>query len=412
MKRWLVFGLSGQVGAALQAALTGSAVELVAVSRQPRPRVPGVTWLQAALAPGLDPGRDFDALLSLGPLDAFVDWFEGSALAPSRVVALGSTSVHSKVDSPDPEERALASRLKQCEARLAAACASRGSALALLRPTLIYGGGERSLSRIVALARRWRWLPLPSSACGLRQPVHAGDLATAVLACLESPLPIAGSYDLPGGETLAYDEMIRRVLAAAVPGARLLRLPGPLFRIVVRGLRALGLRGAGDAATGDSGVTARLFGSFLSWLNDHTSDVFVIATCNNLAALPPEFTRAERFDGIFFLDLPTALEREQIWEISRQEFGLASPEQRPLDTHWTGAEIKACCRLAALLDLPLLDAAKLIVPIATTAAESIGALRAWAQGRCLSAQQPGLYQIPKEFQSSPGRRLTGRASSN
>lgn len=173
-----------------------------------------------------------------------------------------------------------------------------------------------------------------------------------------------------------------------------------------------GLRGAGDSSSGDSGVTARLFGSFLSWLNDHTSDVFVIATCNNLAALPPEFTRAERFDGIFFLDLPTALEREQIWEISLREFGIASPSQRPIDTHWTGAEIKACCRLAALLDLSLLDAAKLVVPIATTAAEAIASLRTWAQGRCLSAHQPGLYQIPKEFQSSPGRRLTGRASNN
>ncbi|MCA9095282.1 MAG: AAA family ATPase [Planctomycetaceae bacterium] len=173
-----------------------------------------------------------------------------------------------------------------------------------------------------------------------------------------------------------------------------------------------GFRGSGDAASGDSGVGARLFGTFLSWLNDHTSDVFVIATCNNLAALPPEFARAERFDGIFFLDLPTSPERQEIWELSLAQYGLSAKQQRPIDTHWTGAEIKACCRLAALLELPLLDAAKLIVPIATTAAESISTLRNWAQGRCLSAHQTGLYQIPKEFQKQGGRRLTGRASTN
>ncbi|MCA9095852.1 MAG: AAA family ATPase, partial [Planctomycetaceae bacterium] len=173
-----------------------------------------------------------------------------------------------------------------------------------------------------------------------------------------------------------------------------------------------GFRGISDTASGDSGVSARLFGNFLSWLNDHTSDVFVIATCNNLAALPPEFARAERFDGIFFLDLPTAPERQEIWELYLAQFNLSSKQQRPIDTHWTGAEIKACCRLAALLDLTLLDAAKLIVPVATTAAESISSLRNWAQGRCLSAHQPGLYQIPKEFQTQAGRRLSGRASSN
>ena len=246
MKRWLVFGLSGQVGVALREARPAGGPELVAVSREPRSPAPGLTWLQAALVPGLDPGEGFDAVISLGPLDHFVDWFEASTLAPSRVVALGSTSVHSKAASPDPAERALASRLKLAESRLASTCAARGSALALLRPTLIYGGGERSLSRMVGLARRWRWLPLPTGATGRRQPVHAGDLANAVLACLDSPIPIAGSYDLPGGETLAYDEMVRRVLAVAAPGARLVRLPGPLFRIGMRSLRALGLQGAGE----------------------------------------------------------------------------------------------------------------------------------------------------------------------
>ncbi len=61
---------------------------------------------------------------------------------------------------------------------------------------------------------------------------------------------------------------------------------------------------SGVNGSGDSGVSSRMFGTFLSWLNDHTSDVFVVCTSNDMSKLPPEFGRSERFDGIFFLDLP------------------------------------------------------------------------------------------------------------
>ncbi|MCD0459078.1 AAA family ATPase, partial [Roseiconus lacunae] len=64
----------------------------------------------------------------------------------------------------------------------------------------------------------------------------------------------------------------------------------------------------------------------------------------------------------------------------------------PDDATWTGAEIKACCRLAALLDLPLAQAAQNIVPVATTSAESVQRLRQWADGRCLSADEPGVFR--------------------
>lgn len=246
MKRWLVFGLSGQVGVAFHGALATGEAGLLAVSRQPRADAPGLTWLRAGYDDPFRVPGEFDAVISFGPLDRFASWFETSGLSPPRVVALGSTSVHSKAASPDPAERELARRLADSEARLEAACRARGAALCLLRPTLIYGGGERSLSRIVALARRWRYLPLPADAHGLRQPVHAGDLAAATLACLRSAEPVHGRYDLPGGETLTYGEMLRRTLAVAVPQARLISLPGPVFRAGVRTLRVLGLRGAGE----------------------------------------------------------------------------------------------------------------------------------------------------------------------
>lgn len=252
---WLVFGLSGQVGVAFAQALAASDPPCLAPSRRPRAPHPGVRWVEAGLAEFVAPaGASVVAIASLGPLDAFADWLERSPLAPARVVALGSTSVHGKRDSPDPAERALALALRTAELRLAAVAAERGFALTVLRPTLIYGNGrDHSLSRLVALARRWRWLPLPAGARGLRQPVHVEDVAAAVLACLREPRPRPGFFDLPGGETLPFGEMVDRALAAGAPGARRLPLPMPLFRL---GLLAMGLPGRG--AGPGRGFLARL----------------------------------------------------------------------------------------------------------------------------------------------------------
>jgi hypothetical protein len=151
------------------------------------------------------------------------------------------------------------------------------------------------------------------------------------------------------------------------------------------------LAGSSSSGQTDSGVTARLFGSLLTWLNDHTSDVFFIATANDVSKLPPEFARAERFDGVFFLDLPGKKQREAIWDIYVGQYGLDANQPKPDDTNWTGAEIKSCCRLASLLDVPLVQAAQNVVPVAVTAGDKIESLRQWASGRVLSADQPGIY---------------------
>jgi SpoVK/Ycf46/Vps4 family AAA+-type ATPase len=172
-----------------------------------------------------------------------------------------------------------------------------------------------------------------------------------------------------------------------------------------------GLSGAASSGQTDSGVTARLFGTFLTWLNDHASDVFVVATCNDFSKLPSEFGRAERFDGLFFLDLPGTNEKGAIWQLYLRQFGLYAQQRLPSDQSWTGAEIRACCRLAALLDIPLVEAAKNIVPIAVTASESVERLRHWASGRCLDASRSGLYQYAGSSAKTP-RRVSRDASNN
>ncbi|MCE9554682.1 MAG: AAA family ATPase [Planctomycetes bacterium] len=171
-----------------------------------------------------------------------------------------------------------------------------------------------------------------------------------------------------------------------------------------------GLSGVASSGQSDSGVTARLFGAFLTWLNDHQSDVFVVCTCNDITKLPPEFSRAERFDGIFFLDLPSKEQRERIWSIHLDTFGLDANQAKPNDEEWTGAEIRSCCRLAALLDVPLTAAAQNVVPVARTAAESVERLRTWASGRCLDADQSGMYQ--RNAGTSKRRKISLKPSEN
>jgi len=170
---------------------------------------------------------------------------------------------------------------------------------------------------------------------------------------------------------------------------------------------------SGVAASGqtDSGVAARLFGTLLSWMNDHTSDVYLVATCNDISKLPPEFSRAERFDGIVFLDLPGREEKDAIWDLYRRQFEIDAQEVLPDDRDWTGAEIRACCRLATLLDVPLRQAARNVVPVAVTAAESVDRLRNWASGRCLSANEPGVYRFV-ESGTTRRRRVSTKPSNN
>ena len=173
------------------------------------------------------------------------------------------------------------------------------------------------------------------------------------------------------------------------------------------------LSGIAGSGAGDSGVSARLFGSLLTWLSDHTSDVFFIGTSNDVSKLPPEFSRAERFDAVFFLDTPGSAEKAAIWPIHLGRYGLLSDSdhvRRPDDGEWTGAEIAACCRLSALLDLSLKEAADHVVPVAVTAAESVHRLRAWATGRCLDASRPGMY-LRGAADPKPTRRVS-RPSSN
>jgi len=172
------------------------------------------------------------------------------------------------------------------------------------------------------------------------------------------------------------------------------------------------LSGTSGSGQNDSGVASRMLGTLLSWMNDHTSNVYLIATCNDISRMPPELTRAERFDGIVFLDLPGREQKDRIWDQYIALFQLDGDQRRPVDEGWTGAEIRSCCRLAALLDLPLHQAAQNVVPVSATAAESVERLREWASGRCLDADKGGIYRYGSNTANARRRVSRARPSEN
>ena len=250
MKTALAFGASGQIGVPLLERLRAAGWNIIAVSRAEHADAPALAWKRGDFAnmPPL-PNR-VEALFCCGPLDLFSRWYAESKIEAPRVVAFGSTSVHVKRDSVDPRERDVALRLREGEQRLFDAAAARGARATVLRPTLVYGRGrDATLSRIAGLARRHGRFPLPRGANGLRQPVHADDLAEAAFAVAHADVLSASAYDLPGGETLAYREMVRRVLDCLDPPAKLVELPSTLFRLLLVAAQASGrAKGLGDAA--------------------------------------------------------------------------------------------------------------------------------------------------------------------
>ena len=233
----LLLGASGLVGRALLAA---APERVVAVSRAPQATAAPPRWVTADLY--RDPIHfGGETVLSAGPLDGLVAWLgRENPRGLRRIVALSSTSVHTKQDSADPQERALAARLRDAEALLVAWCASRDVRWTILRPTLIYDDGfGGALGRFVTIARRIGAVALPSDARGLRQPVHAADVAGAMRAALVRESARDHAYDLPGGETLDYRRMVARTLAVAAPGARLLALSPRVFALAAPAMRRL-----------------------------------------------------------------------------------------------------------------------------------------------------------------------------
>jgi hypothetical protein len=198
-----------------------------------------------------------------------------------------------------------------------------------------------------------------------------------------------------------YGSLVGQTEARVRQAIQQLEAMAPCVALIDEVEKALG--GATGGGNGDSGVSSRLFSTLLTWLNDRTSDVFVCCTANDISKLPPEFARSERFDGIWYVDLPNRQQKDDIWSMYTRMFRLDDSQPQPVDDQWSGAEIRSCCRLSALLGVSLIAAAEHVVPVAQTASEGIEKLRSWANGRCLSADTGSVYSYRSDNKGSSKR---------
>jgi uncharacterized protein YbjT (DUF2867 family) len=228
----LVFGGSSQIGHFLLPRLLATGEPVLAVSRHSRSTQAGLQWLAGALPADVPALPSLSAIISFGPLQGLADWLAQVNLDDSpRVVAISSMSAETKRDSSVPSERELSRLLRDGESALAAGCARHGCAWTLLRPTLVYGAGlDRSLSPIARRAMRTRLFPLPQGR-GLRQPVHADDIAQASLAALACPASAGMIVPIGGGERLPASEMFARVRRSLAHTTLPLPLPAWLLRL-------------------------------------------------------------------------------------------------------------------------------------------------------------------------------------
>jgi len=157
--------------------------------------------------------------------------------------------------------------------------------------------------------------------------------------------------------------------------------------------------GGTGSSDSDGGTSSRIFGSFLTWMQEKTSPVFVMATANRIERLPGEFLRKGRFDEIFFVDLPTLEERQAIFNIHlgkrRKEISRFDLVQlAKMSDGFSGAEIEQAI-IAAMYEafaqdreftqLDIIAALKATLPLSRTMTEQVAALRDWARQRARPA---------------------------
>jgi GT2 family glycosyltransferase/nucleoside-diphosphate-sugar epimerase len=238
----VVTGATSQIGKFLLPKLCKSGFRVHALTRHAigGRSVTGerITWHQSnvggvSILPSLERPT---ALIHLAPLPTLLPLVESIAQQGiRRLIAFGSTSRFSKVHSRDAAEQELAKKLIEAEAALQKKCSEYGIVWTLFRPTLIYGcGQDRNVTTIARFVRRFGFFPLVGEGRGLRQPVHADDLAEACIQALECQATFNRAYNLSGGQTLTYFEMVREIFRCVKRSPRIFHTPPQLFHAVLK----------------------------------------------------------------------------------------------------------------------------------------------------------------------------------
>lgn len=233
----LLTGATGQVGSFLLQRLKDLEIESIAVSRQLQVPRFDEKWVVCDLLHD-DPfskAGEVDAWIHAGLLTLTLPWLESAARAGiKRLVSFSSTSVFTKMDSSNDAERELIGSIREAEGDVAEHCKRLGIHWTIFRPTLIYGRGtDQNISFIMDMIRRFGFFPMAGDGSALRQPVHADDLAQAALGVLTQGSAFDCSYNLSGGETLSYREMVTRIFESLNRQPRIVSINPAVYKCAI-----------------------------------------------------------------------------------------------------------------------------------------------------------------------------------
>jgi len=239
--RIIIAGASGQISEFLLPMLLEQGHELYAISRTAR-RDKQIHWLQYDLNDATTVRLpQADLLINAGSL-SFLPGLEPQLVASGvrRLIAFSSTSIFTKSESSDLREKSMIFGLIQCEKEMVAMCERQGIGWTLFRPTLIYSlGRDKNLTLVDKQICRFRCFPLIGSGRGMRQPVHASDLAKACVQALETGATVNHAYNLSGGEVLSYRDMVARLFERRGLPVRMIPVPVLLLRALIMLLRMI-----------------------------------------------------------------------------------------------------------------------------------------------------------------------------
>jgi len=240
-----VIGATSLIGAGLLPLLVDYGYDVVAFSRQAllvqqQSARRGVVWrlLSTIYSHDEEPITKWICLAPIWVLPEYFSLFLHYEV--KNIVAVSSTSLFTKGLSSDSAEKELVSKLTEGE-QLFINWAEKNQVLwTILRPTLTYGlGRDSNISVIARSIQRFTFFPLLGAAQGLRQPVHAHDVALGCLVALNAEKAFNRYYNISGGETLSYREMIGRVFSAMGRKQRFVTFPFWFFRLALMFLRLL-----------------------------------------------------------------------------------------------------------------------------------------------------------------------------
>jgi nucleoside-diphosphate-sugar epimerase len=239
----IVTGATNQIGHFLVPQLaTAGFTEVIAYSRRPHLSESSVHWQQIDLHATAPMINQPTVLFHLAPLTLLTPLLNClSPLTPlKRVIAFSSTSRLSKIDSLDAKEREIAMQLATAEQVVMTHCQQHNIPCTVFRPTLIYGcGQDKNISFITQFIRRFGFFPILGTGAGLRQPVHAEDLAIACLKVCSVPETYYQVYNLSGGQTLSYREMVETIFYQLNKKPRIITIPNVVFNGVLQAIRWL-----------------------------------------------------------------------------------------------------------------------------------------------------------------------------